>query len=137
MRITQLQISDLRLFADLSLRLAPGINFITGANGAGKTSLLEAMHLLGYGRSFRGGSRDTLIRHGRERLLQRQGTHLGADDDVDRQRDRGERGAVVPGVGRRGGRLAGRRLGGGRALAAGEEHAGVELLVVLRQHHHR
>ncbi|MCB1559712.1 MAG: DNA replication/repair protein RecF [Xanthomonadales bacterium] len=68
MRITQLQISDLRLFADLSLRLAPGINFITGANGAGKTSLLEAMHLLGYGRSFRGGSRDTLIRHGRERL---------------------------------------------------------------------
>ncbi|MEZ5464091.1 MAG: DNA replication/repair protein RecF [Lysobacteraceae bacterium] len=68
MRITQLQISDLRLFAELSLRLAPGINFITGANGAGKTSLLEAIHLLGYGRSFRGGSRDTLIRHGRERL---------------------------------------------------------------------
>ena len=68
MRIRQLQISDLRLFAEASLRLAPGINFVRGANGAGKTSLLEAVHLLGYGRSFRGGSRDTLIRHDRERL---------------------------------------------------------------------
>lgn len=50
------------------MRLEPGLNLFTGANGAGKTSLLEAIHLLGYGRSFRPGARDTLIRDGCQRL---------------------------------------------------------------------
>jgi DNA replication and repair protein RecF len=45
---------------------AAGINLITGDNGAGKTSLLEALHLLAYGRSFRGRVRDGLIRTGTE-----------------------------------------------------------------------
>ena len=31
----------------------PGINLIVGANGSGKTSLLEGIHILGMGRSFR------------------------------------------------------------------------------------
>ena len=39
---------------------------ITGGNGAGKTSVLEALHLLAYGRSFRGRVRDGLIRTGAE-----------------------------------------------------------------------
>ncbi len=44
-------------------RLAPGpgLNLLLGENGAGKTSVLEAIHLLGYGRSFRGRVRDGLI----------------------------------------------------------------------------
>ena len=37
------------------------MNLITGDNGAGKTSLLEALHLMAYGRSFRGRVRDGLV----------------------------------------------------------------------------
>lgn len=42
----------------------PGFNLITGANGSGKSSLLEALHLMAHGRSFRGRVRDGLIRYG-------------------------------------------------------------------------
>ena len=35
---------------------------LLGANGAGKTSIIEAIHLMGYGRSFRGRVRDGMIR---------------------------------------------------------------------------
>lgn len=45
-----------------------GINLITGDNGAGKTSVLEALHLMAYGRSFRGRVRDGLIRSGEPAL---------------------------------------------------------------------
>jgi DNA replication and repair protein RecF len=64
MRITRLQIAQLRRLERLELRPAAGINLITGDNGAGKTSLLEGLHLLAYGRSFRGRVRDGLIRTG-------------------------------------------------------------------------
>lgn len=46
------------------MRPGPALNLITGRNGAGKTSLLEALHLMAYGRSFRGRVRDGLIREG-------------------------------------------------------------------------
>lgn len=64
MRLTRLSISGLRRIARLEILPGPGLNVITGANGAGKTSLLEGLHLLGYGRSFRGRVRDGLIRTG-------------------------------------------------------------------------
>jgi DNA replication and repair protein RecF len=66
MRLTRLQVTAVRRLADVSLRPVPGINLITGDNGAGKTSLLEGLHLLAYGRSFRGRVRDGLIRTGSE-----------------------------------------------------------------------
>lgn len=66
MRLTRLQVTAVRRLADVGLRPAPGINLITGDNGAGKTSLLEGLHLLAYGRSFRGRVRDGLIRTGCE-----------------------------------------------------------------------
>lgn len=64
MHVTRLDARGLRRFAEVSLLPAPGINLITGENGAGKTSLLEALHLMAYGRSFRGRVRDGLIRSG-------------------------------------------------------------------------
>lgn len=68
MRITRLTVERLRNLAPLDLVPGPGLNLITGDNGAGKTSLLEAIHLLAYGRSFRGRVRDGLVRTGADSL---------------------------------------------------------------------
>jgi len=64
MRVTRLDVRGLRRFEAASLTPGPGLNLITGDNGAGKTSLLEALHLMAYGRSFRGRVRDGLVRTG-------------------------------------------------------------------------
>lgn len=68
MILTQLQIRQLRCLVDVRIEPSPGLNLITGANGAGKSSIIEAMHLLGYGRSFRGRVHDGLIRTGAAHL---------------------------------------------------------------------
>lgn len=66
MQVVRLSVSDLRRFESVTLDPTSGLNLITGDNGAGKTSLLEALHLMAYGRSFRGRVRDGLVRTGRE-----------------------------------------------------------------------
>ena len=66
MHVIRLTASGLRRFDSASIDPAPGLNLITGDNGAGKTSLLEALHLMAYGRSFRGRVRDGLVRTGAE-----------------------------------------------------------------------
>ncbi len=68
MILSRLFIQDLRCIESADLAFGPGLNLITGANGAGKSSVIEALHLLGYGRSFRGRVRDGLIRSGRPEL---------------------------------------------------------------------
>lgn len=68
MRLTRLRVAQLRCLAETELVFAPGLNLVTGGNGAGKSSLIEAVHLLGYGRSFRGRVRDGLIRTGAPHL---------------------------------------------------------------------
>lgn len=64
MQIQRVQIAQVRSLREVVLEPGTGINLITGANGAGKTSVLEAIHLLAYGRSFRGRVRDGLVRTG-------------------------------------------------------------------------
>lgn len=64
MHVTRLDIRQLRRFRDVSLLPGAGLNLITGDNGAGKTSVLEALHLMAYGRSFRGRVRDGLVQAG-------------------------------------------------------------------------
>ncbi|MEL1263474.1 DNA replication/repair protein RecF [Pseudoxanthomonas putridarboris] len=66
MQVTRLSVAGLRRFQQVSMAPGPGLNLITGDNGAGKTSLLEALHLMAYGRSFRGRVRDGLVRTGSE-----------------------------------------------------------------------
>jgi len=66
MQVTRLAVAGLRRFDHIELSPAAGLNLITGDNGAGKTSLLEALHLMAYGRSFRGRVRDGLVRTGRD-----------------------------------------------------------------------
>ncbi len=68
MRIASLQIENLRIFEHARIEPAAGINLLVGGNGAGKTTVLEAIALLSSGRSFRGGVRDALIRRGQSEL---------------------------------------------------------------------
>ena len=68
MHLTRLRVRDLRCLAEVELEPHPRLNFVSGHNGAGKSSLLEAIHLLAYGRSFRGRVRDGLIRTGASAL---------------------------------------------------------------------
>lgn len=46
------------------MEFCPGTNLLFGQNGQGKTNLLEAIYMLGYGRSFRTGTPRDCIRHG-------------------------------------------------------------------------
>src|SRR5690606_33290524 len=68
MQVSRLVVRDLRRFEHAELTPAPGLNLLTGSNGAGKSSVLEALHLMAYGRSFRGRVRDGLVREGAEAL---------------------------------------------------------------------
>ncbi|MDW7599770.1 DNA replication and repair protein RecF, partial [Stenotrophomonas maltophilia] len=68
MLIRRLALHQLRRFSAVDLSPQPGLNLLTGDNGAGKTSVLEALHLMAYGRSFRGRVRDGLVRQGQEAL---------------------------------------------------------------------
>ncbi|HUA80804.1 MAG TPA: DNA replication/repair protein RecF [Dyella sp.] len=64
MRLERLHLQGLRCIGDVVLDLAAGFNVLVGANGAGKTTVLEAAFLLSHGRSFRSGARDALIQRG-------------------------------------------------------------------------
>lgn len=68
MRVTRLDIHQLRRFEQVQIRPGRGLNLFTGDNGAGKTSVLEALHLMAYGRSFRGRVREGLVRSGQAAL---------------------------------------------------------------------
>ncbi|MEC5320169.1 DNA replication/repair protein RecF [Brenneria populi subsp. brevivirga] len=63
MALTRLLIKDFRNIAAADLALAPGFNFLVGANGSGKTSVLEAIYTLGHGRAFRSVQAARVIRH--------------------------------------------------------------------------
>ena len=68
MALTRLVIASLRNIEAATLMLSPGINLISGDNGSGKTSLLEAAHVLGLGRSFRVSRHRRLIHDSHQAL---------------------------------------------------------------------
>lgn len=53
MFLQSLKLSGVRNLLALSLDFCPAFNIVIGKNGSGKTSFLEAIHLLAQGRSFR------------------------------------------------------------------------------------
>ncbi|MFC3122028.1 DNA replication/repair protein RecF [Agaribacter flavus] len=61
MFINQLRMTTFRNFPELQISPSPSFNIIYGVNGAGKSSILEAIHVLGFGRSFRTNKADNLI----------------------------------------------------------------------------
>jgi len=67
--IESLQVENLRSISHATLELHPRLNLIWGPNGSGKTSLLEALYLLGRGRSFRTRRTERLIAVEKESLV--------------------------------------------------------------------
>lgn len=63
MFLTQLELQHFRHFDHYSLAPSPTCNVILGANGSGKSSILEAIYLLAMGRSFRNTQLSALIQH--------------------------------------------------------------------------
>lgn len=68
MTLRQISIRNLRCIEQAELDLPVGLSLIWGGNGSGKTSLLEAMFLLGRGRSFRTRNTQRLIRRGQDHM---------------------------------------------------------------------
>jgi len=64
MSLDSLGIEDFRCIQRAELALHDRCNLISGENASGKTSLLEAIFVLGRGRSFRTAKAETLIRSG-------------------------------------------------------------------------
>ena len=69
MTLCRLQVTDFRCLQSVAMDLDPRFTLISGANASGKTSLLEAIYVLGRGRSFRTRRLEHLIRLGRERFV--------------------------------------------------------------------
>lgn len=69
MSLEELRVQNVRCIESAELTLHSGCNLIWGGNGAGKTSLLEALFLLGRGRSFRTRHSEHLIRRQAEQLI--------------------------------------------------------------------
>ncbi|MGP1674729.1 MAG: DNA replication/repair protein RecF [Candidatus Limnocylindrales bacterium] len=100
-----MSVLDLRGYAALDVAFGPGAHLIWGPNAAGKTSLLEAIALLGWGRSHRTTSDGELIRWGHDlarveghiegEILEVAIARSGADGSGGRKRIR------INGVGRR------------------------------------
>jgi DNA replication and repair protein RecF len=60
--ITALTVQNIRTHESFSLRLSPSVTLITGKNGSGKTSLIEAVYIALQGTSFKGSDNDVLRR---------------------------------------------------------------------------
>jgi DNA replication and repair protein RecF len=60
LHIISLRIENFRNLRNVAIKLHPQLNFFFGANGAGKTSLLEALVVLSRGKSFKTGRAEEL-----------------------------------------------------------------------------
>src|ERR1700728_3766117 len=69
MSLRRLQVTDFRCLQSAVFDLDSRFTLISGANASGKTSLLEAIYMLGRGRSFRTRRLEHLIRRGSERFV--------------------------------------------------------------------
>lgn len=68
MHIRHLSISNVRNLESSSLDFSPRLNIIYGPNAAGKSSILEALYLLGNGRSFRTSKHNKVITDNEQQL---------------------------------------------------------------------
>ena len=82
MWLASLEIHGLRCLREVpELKFHPEFNLITGANAAGKTTLLEAIDLLARARSFRTRQARDLISHGADQYVLRGQVATGREAD--------------------------------------------------------
>ncbi len=79
--ISRLSIRDLRGYEALDTEFGPGPHIVAGPNAAGKTTLLEAIVLLAWGRSHRTSTEGELVRWGSD-LARVEGTAGGETIEV-------------------------------------------------------
>ena len=75
-----LQLADFRSYAGVDVSLGPGVSTFLGANGQGKTNLVEAIEYLSTMSSHRVASEVPLVRSGAERAVVRARVQAGLDD---------------------------------------------------------
>ncbi|MBL8048622.1 MAG: DNA replication/repair protein RecF [Chthonomonas sp.] len=71
--LARLSVHQFRNIEHAELQLEPGIHLVVGPNAHGKTSLLEAVHLLATSKVLRGSREVEAIRHGEEQASVRGG----------------------------------------------------------------
>ena len=71
MSLSRLEVTQFRNLEPAIVDFPGQVTGVFGANGSGKTSLLEAIYCLSTGRSFRVGQPSSMIQHGKESLLVR------------------------------------------------------------------
>ncbi|MGY8821812.1 MAG: DNA replication/repair protein RecF [Pseudomonadales bacterium] len=89
MSLSRISVTGIRNLQPVTLNPSPRINILYGDNGSGKTSFLEAIHLLGMARSFRSTRLTPVISHehssctvfGQVELADEQSTALGISRD--------------------------------------------------------
>ncbi|MGH2979971.1 MAG: DNA replication/repair protein RecF [Solirubrobacterales bacterium] len=64
MDVTRLELRSFRNHEQLTVDFTPGLNFLVGPNGSGKTSVIEALYVGCTGRSFRTSNERELVRFG-------------------------------------------------------------------------
>jgi DNA replication and repair protein RecF len=69
MTLRRIQVSDFRCLESASVEFDPEFTLIVGPNASGKTSVLEAIYVLGRGRSFRSRLLEKLVRTGADRFV--------------------------------------------------------------------
>ncbi|HEV2451288.1 MAG TPA: DNA replication/repair protein RecF [Streptosporangiaceae bacterium] len=73
MHLDRLALTDFRCYATAELRMEPGVTAFTGANGQGKTNLIEAVGYVATLASHRVATDAPLVRSGAERAIVRAG----------------------------------------------------------------
>lgn len=67
MHLRQLWLTDIRSYEHVDVSLTDGLCAVVGANGVGKTNLLESIAYLALSESFRGAPTEAMVRAGAER----------------------------------------------------------------------
>lgn len=84
MHIHSLHLYQYKSHQDIHLDVSSAINCFTGANGSGKTNILEALHYLSLGKSFLGQHDEAQVQHGTSQFM----IEAKVEDEEKQRKDR-------------------------------------------------